>query len=250
MTAAGNGPPIVFIHGFPFDHALWRHQMTIPGWTCIAPDLRGAGRSPLAAPGAYSMEEYAADLVALLDARHLDTAVFCGLSMGGYVLFELLRRHPERVRAAVFANTKAAADTPEAKRDRDTLAARVEREGVGVLAEGMLPKVVGSTSRTQRPQVVSEVREMMLRQRAPGMVGALRAMRDRPDSTPLLSAIGVPVLVSASDEDSVTPAEPMREMARAIPGARFNMIVSAGHVAPLEQPSAFDQALSAFLSEL
>ncbi|HET7597969.1 MAG TPA: alpha/beta fold hydrolase [Burkholderiales bacterium] len=248
VTNAGDGPPVVFIHGFPFDHALWRHQMALPGWTSIAPDLRGAGRSP--SDGEYSMQQYAEDLVGVLDQRQLERAVFCGLSMGGYVLFEILRRFPARVRAAVLANTKAVGDTPEGKRDRDALAALAEREGAAAIAERMITKVVGRTSQAERQDVVAEVRAMMLRQPVQGIVGALRAMRDRPDSTPLLSSIAVPTLLIAGDEDQVTPAAPMRDMARAIPGATITVIASAGHVTPLEQPRAFNAALGAFLAGL
>ena len=248
VTTAGEGPPVVFIHGFPFDHGLWRHQMALLGWTSIAPDLRGAGRSPIA--GKYSMQQYAEDLVGMLDQMQLERAVFCGLSMGGYVLFEILRRFPARVRAAVLANTKAVADTPEGKRDRDALAAVAEREGAAAIADRMITKVVGRTSQAERKDVVAEVRAMMLRQPVQGIVGAQRAMRDRPDSTPLLPSIAVPALLIAGDEDQVTPATPMREMARAIRGATITVIASAGHVSPLEQPRAFNEALGAFLAGL
>jgi len=249
VTTAGAGPAVLFIHGFPFDHALWRHQMALPGWTSVAPDLRGAGRSP-APGGAYAMRDYAEDLIGVLDALQLEHAVFCGLSMGGYVLFEILRRFPARVRAAVLANTKAAGDTPEGKRDRDALAAVVERDGAAAIADRMITKVVGKTSQAERQDLVAEVRTMMLRQPVQGIVGALRAMRDRPDSSPLLPSIALPTLLIAGDEDQVTPATPMREMARAIRGATITVIASAGHVSPLEQPRAFNEALGAFLAGL
>ncbi len=122
---------VLFIHGFPFDHLLWRHQVTgLTRWQCLAPDLRGAGtsRTPAAADE-YSMGTYADDLIALLDRAKISHAVVCGLSLGGYIVFELLRRFPERIRAAILCNTKAVADTPDAKRGRDALAARALKDG-------------------------------------------------------------------------------------------------------------------------
>jgi pimeloyl-ACP methyl ester carboxylesterase len=234
---------ILFIHGFPFDHLMWRHQLAaLSRWRCIAPDLPGAGtsRGPNS-PDEYSMAGYATYLVGVLDELRVGQAVICGLSMGGYIAFELLRRFPERVGAAVLCSTKAAADTEEAKRRRDALAAKAQKEGARAVAAELVPKLI------RQPEVVQEVTEMIARQPVSGIVGALRAVRERADSTPLLGSIRVPVLVVAGDEDPIAPATGMQEMARAIPGARFELIRGSGHLSPLEQPGAFTDALSSFL---
>ncbi|HZE93983.1 MAG TPA: alpha/beta fold hydrolase [Gemmatimonadales bacterium] len=243
---------VLFIHGFPFDHLLWRHQLAaLSRWRCIAPDLPGAGTSPgFDSPDEYSMSSYATFLVGILDQLKVRQAVICGLSMGGYIVFELLRRFPERVRAAILCNTKAAADTPEAKRGRDALAAKAQHEGARAVAAELVPKVVARATRERRPEVVKEVTEMIARQPVPGIVGALRALRERPDSTPLLAAIRVPVLAVAGDDDQIAPAAGMQELARAIPGARFALVPDAGHVAPLEQPITVSSALADFLAKL
>lgn len=196
------------------------------------------------------MAVYADDLVRQLDNAQVDRAVVCGLSMGGYIVFELLRRYAVRVRAAILCNTKAAADTPEAKSARDVLAARARREGARAVATELVSKVVARTSYEGRPEVVREVTEMIARQPVSGIVGALRALRDRPDSTPLLGRIGVPVLVIAGDDDQIAPAAGMREMAQSIPAARFALIESAGHVSPIEQPKAVNAVLREFLAAL
>jgi pimeloyl-ACP methyl ester carboxylesterase len=244
--------PVVLIHGFPFDHLLWRHQVAaLSGWRCMAPDLRGAGSS--SGPRAvdeFSMASYADDLIGLLDYSEVSQAVVCGLSMGGYIAFELLRRFPERVSAAILCNTKAAADSPEAKLGRDALAARAEQSGAGAVADALLPKLLARTTQQRQPGVASEVREMILRQPVWGIVGALRALRDRPDSTPLLGRIGVPVLVVAGDDDQITPAAEMEAMQRAIPGAQYTLVPDAGHMTPLEQPRALTKAIRGFLSTL
>jgi len=242
---------VLFIHGFPFDHSMWRHQLTaLSRWRCIAPDLRGAGAGASAghdSPDGYSMVAYATDLIRLLDDEQIDQVVVCGLSMGGYVAFELLRQVPKRVHAAILCNTKAAADTPEAKGGRDVMAAKAEKEGAGAIAEELVPKLLARVTRERQPEVVREVTGMITRQPVGGIVGALRALRDRPDSTPLLGRIRIPVLVVAGEDDQITPAAGMRSMAEAIPGARFVLIPEAGHLTPLEQPAAVTEAIREFL---
>jgi pimeloyl-ACP methyl ester carboxylesterase len=245
-------PAILFIHGFPFDHTMWRHQIAaLSDWECLAPDLQGAGSAPAPfEPEAYSMAVYARDLVKVLDERSIDTAVVCGLSMGGYITFELLRQFPKRVRAAVLCNTKSAADAPEGKRGRDALAEKARSNGASAVADELVPKALSRTTLERNQDVVREVRAMIERQRVDGIVGALRALRERPDSTPLLGKIRVPVLVLAGSDDQITPAAGMREMARAIPGAQFNLIQDAGHLSPFEQPATFNSTLSGFLAKL
>lgn len=242
--------PILLIHGFPFDHVMWRHQVAaLSRWRCLAPDLPGAGTSklPPMSDDHYSMGAFAKTLIRMLDRLRIEQVAACGLSLGGYVLFELLRRAPERVRAAILCNTKAEADTAEGKRARDTMIHRVEEEGAAAVAREVIPKVLARATREHRPDVVREVEEMVLRQHTLGIRGALRALRDRPDSTPLLARIGIPVLVIAGDDDQIAPALGMRRMADAIAGARFVLVREAGHLAPLEQPQAVTEAMRDFL---
>jgi pimeloyl-ACP methyl ester carboxylesterase len=240
-------PAILFVHGFPLDHELWRPQLArLTRWHCIAPDLRGftGGAAPA---GGYSMSVYADDLVGVLDRAGIDRAVWCGLSMGGYILFEVLRRHPERVRGVMLCDTKAEPDTAEGKAGRDELVRVAERDGAAAIAERLLPKLLGATTRAQRPEVVATVRAMAARLLVPGLVGALRAMRDRPDSAPLLEQISVPALVLGGSEDEVSPAAGMRAMAQRIREATYVEVPEAGHLAPLERPELVNEALEDFL---
>ncbi|MGH7539125.1 MAG: alpha/beta fold hydrolase [Gemmatimonadales bacterium] len=246
----GEGAPLLFVHGFPLDHTMWTHQIAaLQGWRRIAPDLRGAGASDVPDEG-YSMARYAEDLVAVLDVLGEARVVCCGLSMGAYILFELLRRHPERVRALILCDTKADADTPDGKRGRDELAALAEREGMAPVAERLLPKLLGRTSRQRDPGLLQAVRATVLRAPVAGVAGALRAMRDRPDSTPLLGALRVPTLLVGGAEDELTPAADMRAMADRVPAGRWVQIDEAGHLAPLEQPAQVNAAVGGFLAEL
>lgn len=242
---------VLLIHGFPFDSAMWRHQLEGLQWQSFAPDLPGLGdSSELGSADKYSMETYAAALVEILDEFKLEQVVACGLSMGGYIIFELLRRYPERIGAAVLCNTKAPADTPEGKRARDAMAGKALEDGMETVAAALIPKVLARVTQATKPDVVREVTEMILRQPVGGTVGALWALRERPDSTPLLPEIPVPVLVIAGDDDQITPSAGMEEMARAIPGAKFVRLEAAGHLSPLEQPAAFNAAVNDFLAQL
>lgn len=240
-------PPLLFVHGFPLDHQQWRHQLEhFAAWRCLAPDLRGVRGGAPPAEG-YSMGVYADDLVAVLDQAGAPRAVCCGLSMGGYVLFELLRRHPERVAGLILCDTKAEPDTTEGKAGRDALMQVAEREGAAAIGERLLPKLLGPTTRARRPRVVETVRAMAARLDVAGLVGALRAMRERPDSGPVLERIQVPTLVVCGSEDEITPAAGMRMLAQRIRGASYVEVPEAGHLAPLERPEAVNEALENFL---
>jgi pimeloyl-ACP methyl ester carboxylesterase/acyl-CoA thioesterase FadM len=250
VEVRGDGQPVIFVHGFPFDRTMWRHQLAaLTRWKRIALDLRGAGASTVPTDG-YSMARYADDVVAVLDALAVPRAVVCGLSMGGYVVFDLLRRHADRVRAVVLADTRPEADSEEGKRGRDDMIALAEREGPDAVAERMLPRVLAPVTFEEQPELVGEVRSMMRRWTVPGLVGALRALRDRPDSTDTLRLIQAPTLVLVGEEDQITPPAGAGRMAGAIPGARVVRIPAAGHLPPLEQPLATGRALSEFLESL
>src|SRR2546425_1661392 len=195
VAVRGEGAPLLFVHGFPFDHTMWRHQLgSLDGWRRIAPDLRGV-RASTAPGGGYTMARYADDLAAVLDALRIERATVCGQSLGGYIVFELLRRHPDRVGARVRVATRPDADTPEGQHARDQVVAQAEREGPAAVAEGMLSRLLGRTTRATRPGVAAAVRRMAGGWSVAGMVGAQRAMRARPDSTETLRRLRLPALV-------------------------------------------------------
>lgn len=249
VDVVGDGLPVLFVHGFPLDRTIWWGVMAaLTGWQRIAPDLRGMGLSEAADP--YAMAEYADDLAALLDALDTPPAVVCGLSMGGYVTFELLRRHADRVRALILMNTRAEPDDAAGRRSRDTMAALVEREGSGALADVMMPQLLAPANLTAMPQVVQRVRTVIAGNPPAGIVGALRAMRDRPDSRPQLPTIDVPTLVVVGRDDQLIPVSAARAMSEAIPGAQLTRVAHAGHLAPLEQPVATSRVIAEFLESL
>lgn len=247
----GRGTPVLFLHGFPHDRALWGAQRTaLAGQVrCITPDGRGFGLSSTHGP--HSVEQYADDVAGLLDHLGIARAVICGLSMGGYVAMALWRRHPTRVAALALCDTRGGPDTEEGKLRRDEQIAQVRRHGVGAILDTLLTGMVGSSTRARRPDVVAMLRTMMARQPAAGVVGALQALRDRPDSRPSLGTITVPTLVVVGDEDVLTPIKEARAIAEALPAAarvRLEIIAGAGHVPCLERPAAMTHALSDFLA--
>jgi YbgC/YbaW family acyl-CoA thioester hydrolase len=248
VEVRGEGPAVLFVHGYPFDRTIWRDQIDgLSGYRRIAPDLRGMGESDAPDLG-YGMSIYADDLAALLDTLGADDVVLCGLSMGGYIIFEFLRRWRHRVRGLILIDTRAEADGNEARRARDAAAATAREGGAAAIADQMLPKVLAEGTRRHAPDVADRLHRIMAGTPVAGIVGALAAMRDRPDSVPLLPTLaGVPTLVMVGAEDTLTPPETARRMAGAIPGARLVVVPGAGHVTPFERPSETTAAILEFL---
>jgi 3-oxoadipate enol-lactonase len=247
---SGSGPALLFVHGWPHNRTLWSAQVSglSTHARCIAPDLRGFGESTVTGP--YSMQQYADDLVALLDSLGIDRAVVCGLSMGGYVTMAMLRHHPDRVRALVLTSTRATADTPEAREKRMRLVEFVREKGVEALAARQLRAMVGETTFTSRPELLEQLRRLMAAAPLEGVVGGLLAMADRPDSTDLMKGIRVPTLVIGGAEDTFTPPTELGTLAAAIPDARLELIATSGHVCAFERPAAFNHLVAEFLEHL
>lgn len=244
----GSGPAVLFVHGFPLDRGIWQHQVdTLTGFRRIAPDLRGMGQSDAPDLG-YSMSTYAEDLLALLDALGETQVVLCGLSLGGYVAFEFVRRWRERVRGLILVDTRAEADSADGRRARDALIGRVREQGAVAAAEAMLPRFF---TPQVSPDIIERIRATIMRTPVPGIVGALSAMRERPDSTGLLETLtGIPTLVLVGAEDMITPPAIAQSMAAGIPGARLMEIPGAGHLPCVEQPVPTTRAILKFLQSV
>lgn len=243
----GSGRPLVLLHAFPLSAAMWS-GISLP-CRVIAPDQRGFGRSPLG-DDAPSLGACADDVIALLDRLGLDRVVLGGLSMGGYVAMELLRRAPERVAGLLLADTKAQADDAEQREGRLRLAETVERDGTGQLAEQVLPALLGRTSLEGRPEVVERVRAMVGAASPATVAWASRAMAARPDSFDVLRASDVPALVVVGEQDVLSPVGQAREMADALPQGRLLVVPEAGHLSAVEDPGAFSAGVTGFLEEL
>lgn len=244
----GAGDALVLLHGFPFNRSMWRAQVEALSASVrvVAPDLRGHGGTT-ATEGAATMEEMARDVAALLDELGVGRATVGGLSMGGYVALAFYELFRERVGALVLADTRAEADTEEARRTREETARRALSEGMQAIADAMLPKLLAPATLAARPETVELVRGMILGTSPEGAAAALRGMAARKDRTALLAGIDVPTLILVGGEDALTPPAMSEAMRGAIPGARMEVIGGAGHVSNVERPAEFNSALARFL---
>lgn len=250
VLITGEGPPILLVHGFPLDHTMWREQIDhlAKSRRVIAPDLRGFGGSGPVDPSGVSMETYADDLAALLDALDISEPIcLCGLSMGGYIALAFVRKYRDRLNSLILCDTKATADDEAAKKVREQTALKVLENGPDFLAEAMAEKLFGELTRQQRPEVVQEIQNVIRATSRDSIAAAARGMAARPDSTPLLPSIDLPTLVVVGEHDAITTAGEMRSMADALPRAMFVEIADAGHMSPLERPEAVNAAIDHFL---
>ena len=248
----GNGLPLVLIHGFPLCRKMWRPQaeaLAKAGCRVITPDLRGFGESGLT-PVTANMDNYSDDIVALMDHLGIDKAVVGGMSMGGYVLLNLLERYPGRVAAPMFIVTKAGGDDEVGKARRTALAEACLAQGSMPVAEAFRNILFAPETLTDKPELVEEVLGWMNATNPQGAVDGLFAMRDRKDFVALLGSISQPALVIGADQDQAIPLENSRIIAEGLPDARLCILHGGGHMVNLEQPVAFNDAIMEFLAEL
>jgi 3-oxoadipate enol-lactonase len=243
---AGAGRPVVLLHPFPFDRRFWAGPAAAlagAGNRVITIDARGFGAS--AAGGPFAIADLADDVATLLDRQGLPTATVVGMSMGGYAALAFAARHPRRLAALVLADTRAAADSPEAQRGRADAIALIQTAGAATYLDRSLPRLLAPDA---APAVLAQARALA-ETRADPLLAGIAALRDRPDRTGELAAIGCPTLVLAGAREQVVPPDEMRAMSAAIPGSRFLIIESAGHLSSLEAPAPFLAALRGFLAE-
>lgn len=249
-TDTGVGRPIVLIHGYPFNRSLWNEQVAAlsTSYRVIVPDLRGFGESD-SSPGSATMNRMAQDVAQLLDHLEITRVVIVGLSMGGYVALAFYKQFPSRVRALILADTRAQADTEEAKQTRAQQAEKALSEGMAGIADAMLPKLLTPETVSKRPEIVKRVRDMMLKTKPEGAAAALLGMAERDDQTELLSTITSKTLIIVGAEDALTPVADSQKMHNAIAGSRLVVVESAGHVSNLERTAQFNEALMDFLRD-
>ena len=251
-TDTGSGTPVLLVHAFPLNSKMWESQIESLGdrFRLIAPDLRGFGDS--SAPedrSAYSVESFADDLKAVLDDAGVSEAVVCGLSLGGYVAFAFLRQYRSSVKALVLADTRPEADAPENITKRSGQQDTVASEGTAGLIEALPGALLGEPTREKKPDVVAHAKQLMDNPAA-GFIGALEAMKQRPDSSGDMAGIDLPTLIIVGENDGLTPPELSRNMHEHISGSKLVVIPEAGHLSNLEAPEAFNGALAEFLAGL
>jgi len=247
-TEHGAGPAVVLLHGYPFNQTLWSGQVEAlkNSYRVITPDLRGHGESTV---GPASMNRMAADVASLLDALGIERVVVGGLSMGGYVTLAFYRLFPQRVHSLILADTRAQADTEENKRIRAQQVETLLSHGMKPIVEAMLPKLLHPETVSKRPDILKQLREMMLQTKPEGAAAALQAMAAREDQTELLPHILVPTLILVGKDDPITPLQDSETMHQLIEGSRLVVIENASHVSNLERPAEFNSAVMTFLND-
>ena len=243
----GNGPDVVSLHPFPLHHGFWDgvlDQLTTR-YRVIRPDLRAHGDSD-AGEGPVTMQKLADDLERLCRELGIVRAIFVGVSIGGYTLFEFWRRYRERVSALVLANTRAGAETREGRAGRLEIAERVLREGTLGFTNTLVQKLCSPTTLANRPDIVDAARAMAGKMSPTDVAEVQRGMADRPNSIPTLATINVPTLVIAGEDDGV-PLSEMQLIHQGIAGSQFRVIAKAGHYTAMEQPAEFGRLLRTFL---
>lgn len=252
VIEAGRGPALVLLHAFPLNASMWSAQREglSESHRVICPDARGFGGTQLGHDDP-SLDDVADDVVAMLDARKVDTFVLGGLSMGGYLAMALLRRHGDRVRGLVLADTKASADSPDAAANRLRIADQVVAEGnAQVLVDEVLPKLLGETTKASRPLVFGRVKALVERAPVYAVAWAQRAMAARPDSFDTLRGVTVPALVVVGDEDELSSPADAEAMADALPRSALVTIAGSGHLTAVEAPDEFNAAVAEYLAGL
>lgn len=258
---SGAGPPVVFLHPTPLNRDYWRPLISGLGpLRAIVPDFRGHGNSELGsglpiglfarvpdAP-ALTVSRLGSDVLALLDHLHIESAVFAGCSIGGYVMLELWRRAPERMKGLVFICSKPQPDAESNLERRAAIIAQARDGEAARFFDGNAKALVGATTRRNRPEVVTEVRAQMTIT-TEALVAVQAGLAARPDSVPTVATMNAPVLAIAGGEDgAVTPAEV--EAFRAAPGGcEYHMLADAGHLAAYEYPEKIGEILAGWLGQ-
>lgn len=248
----GTGTPILFVHGFPLDHTMWRFQIAelSKDFRCIAPDLRGFGQSTVT-EGKVTMEQMADDLAALLVVLKVnEPVVFCGLSMGGCIAWQFVRRHAQRLKGLILCDTRAVPDPPEVAANRLKMANDVVEQGPSIVANAMLPRLFATETTQSQPELIEDLRKVILRTNPLGIAAAARGMAERADACPWLASISVPSLVIVGEHDVISTAAEMKTVAAAIPQSHIEVVPHAGHMAPLENSTVTNSAMRRFLGSL
>jgi 3-oxoadipate enol-lactonase len=240
--------PVVFLHGFPFSHAMWAPQTSVASsrFRTVVYDIRGHGMSDVG-EGQYTIEGHVDDLIAILDRLGIDQAVIVGLSMGGYIALRALEREQHRFLGAVLCDTRSEGDTNEAKLKRFEALKAVKENGSAAFAEGFVRAVFAENSFHRHPEAVAMIRKIIERTPPLSIAGTLLALASRTDTTPSLPRISIPTLILVGEKDLTTPPEASRAMHGKIPGSELTIIPDAAHMSNLENTEMFSNALFGFL---
>ncbi len=248
----GEGTPVILLHGFPLCRKMWGKQedaLQQAGYRVITPDLRGFGESEATVDG-YEMASLANDVAALMDRLELKQAVIGGMSMGGYILLNLLENHFDRLSAAIFIVTRGVDDDATGKGKRTALADKVRGGRPEAVSEAFEKILFAGKTKENQPEIIEEVKGWMKSTDPRALIGGLVGMRDRKNYMPLLNCFALPTLVIGGEEDITIPPENAAALGEGLPNSTLEIVPKAGHMANMEQPDAFNRTLLEFLDRI
>lgn len=251
-SESGNpeGPALFLIHAFPLTYFMWEEQLeTLKNYRVIRYDLRGLGKSKVTHLQ-LSLEDHVDDLLKLQAYLEVEEAIWCGLSLGGYIALRAIEKYPERCKALILCDTKSSADGNEGKLKRIQAIRLLQNEGLETFAKKSAPSLLSENTLQNKPQIEEKVREMILEQSPEAIISAQFAMLARTDTSPSLAKIKVPTLILAGEKDALIPPSEHEEMKKKIPQSQLEIITQAGHLSNLEEPTLFNEKLEAFLKNL
>lgn len=243
--------PVVFIHGFPFDHNLWKKQISkfSLNFFCVAYDVRGLGKSD-PGDGQYTMESFTDDLEMVIDVMRLHRPVICGLSMGGYIALRAVERIEEKFSGIILCDTRSNADSNEGKINRALAIKKINSEGVKSYIKEFIPSCFSEESLGNKKNLVRETISNSEYFSSKGVKGCILAMAGRIDTTGNLSKLSIPALILCGEQDKISPPDVMKGMADKISNSEFYKIPNAGHLSPLENPDAVNKYIDNFLKKI
>jgi 3-oxoadipate enol-lactonase len=244
--------PIIFIHGFPFNKSMWQGQLDYFGKKthAIAYDIRGFGGSGSEALRPASIELFAEDLIAFMDGLHIEKAIVCGLSMGGYILLNALNRFPDRFSAVILADTQCIADSLETKEKRSKTIEEIASNGLKIFAQEFVKKIFSNAAFTHKKEIVKPIKSVIESTAPAGVIAGLRALANRSEMCGTLSKIKIPALIICGSLDKITPIEQAEFLHENIPNSTIQIINKAAHMTNLEQPNHFNKSIEKFIDGL
>jgi pimeloyl-ACP methyl ester carboxylesterase len=242
--------PIVFLHGFPFDKTMWQEQLDYLKTThrVIACDIRGFGKSK-DEESHLGMDLFANDLILFIDKLGLEKVIICGLSMGGFIALNAMKRFPSRFEALILCDTQCIADSHDVKAKRYKTIDDIKEYGVSNFNEGFLKKVFHEDSIANKPELVEQLRKVVFSNSQHIICQGLVALAERSETCSIINKITIPTLIICGREDAVTPLDESKFMNKNIQGSVLHVINNAGHVSNLEEPAKFNKLLRDFLMD-
>ncbi|HEV8542644.1 MAG TPA: alpha/beta fold hydrolase [Verrucomicrobiae bacterium] len=242
--------PLLLIHGFPFDHAMWFSTIASLGANAkvLAPDLPGFGRNAILMQEDPSLEAMADFLIRFMDQNQMASAVIAGMSMGGYVALSLAENYPTRLAGLGLISSQTAADSDETRKGRFETIKKIRAAGPGVILDSLVPKLF-AREKWKNPDLRGYPERGAKAAGVDGLCWALEAMAKRTDRTAMARSLNIPILVVHGMEDQIIPFAKARELAESCQKPILIELPGVGHSSPLEAPDPVASGLARLMTK-